>query len=438
MKRLFFSIVFLVPFCTWSQKIDNVHIEEYDLPNGLHVILHKDVNEPNVIVGTKYHVGSKNEDVDKTGFAHFFEHLLFHGTKNIPQGELENIIFNAGGYCNAYTNYDVTYYYQLLPAHEYKLGLWVESERMLHPIITQKGIDREREIVKEEKRMRYDNKPLGNSYFEVMSELFTYDTYGHNIIGSMEDLDRASLEDFDGFFKRFYVPNNACLVVSGNINIEDTKKWVSLYFKDIPKGEKIKRPKKFKKPSISDPHTDITVKGLQNESIEIAYPIMSQSSADAPVMQIITSILSGNSDFSYFENNLKTKQDTVIDRLRASASFWEKVGTLNVKAEVKTRESGAYALQRINEQFELLKTRPVDPMVLERAKKQFIATYIDIFYDAQTFADKVTNYYHLHKNTSDIRALISDIEKVTSSDIQRVAKKYLDTDRRIVMSYHPE
>ncbi|WP_047245315.1 M16 family metallopeptidase [Maribacter thermophilus] len=438
MKRLFFSIVFLVPFCIWSQKIDKVHIEEYDLPNGLHVILHKDVNEPNVIVGTKYHVGSKNEDVDKTGFAHFFEHLLFHGTKNIPQGELENIIFNAGGYCNAYTNYDVTYYYQLLPAHEYKLGLWVESERMLHPIITQKGIDREREIVKEEKRMRYDNKPLGNSYFEVMSELFTYDTYGHNIIGSMEDLDRASLEDFDAFFKKYYVPNNACLVVSGNIDIEDTKKWVGLYFNDIPRGEKIKRPKTFKKRPREGHHTNIDVKGLKNESIEIGYPIMSQSSDDAPAMQIITSILSGNSDFSYFDKNLKTEKDSIIKRLSASSSFWEKVGTLNVKAEVTTKESEAYVLQRINEQFELLKTRPVDPMVLERAKKQFIATYIDIFYDAQTFADKVTNYYHLHKNTSDIRALISDIEKVTSSDIQRVAKKYLDTDKRIVISYHPE
>ncbi|MBQ4915102.1 insulinase family protein [Maribacter sp. MMG018] len=438
MKRLFFLIIFLVPFFNWGQKIDKVHIEEYDLPNGLHVILHKDVNEPNVIVGTKYHVGSKNEDAGKTGFAHFFEHLLFHGTKNIPQGELENIIFNAGGYCNAYTNYDVTYYYQLLPAHEYKLGLWVESERMLHPIITQKGIDREREIVKEEKRMRYDNKPLGNSYFYLMSKLFTNDTYGHNMIGSMEDLDRASVGDFEAFFKKFYVPNNACLVVSGNIDIEDTKKWVGLYFTDIPRGEKIKRPKKIKKTSGLDHYTEMDVKGLRNQSIEIGYPIMSQSSADAPVMQIITSILSGNSDFSYFDNNLKAEQDTVIKRLNASSSFWEKVGTLSVKAEITTKESEAYTLQRIEEQLELLKTKSVDPMVLERVKKQYISTYIDIFYDAQTFADKVTDYYHLHKNTSDIKSLISDIEKVTSSDIQRVAKKYLNINNRIVISYHPE
>ncbi|WP_321826634.1 M16 family metallopeptidase [Maribacter dokdonensis] len=438
MKRLFLLIVFMIPLCIWSQKMDNVHIEEYDLPNGLHIILHKDINEPNVIVGTKYHVGSKDEEAGKTGFAHFFEHLLFHGTKNIPQGELENIIFNAGGYCNAYTSYDVTYYYQLLPAHEFKLGLWVESERMLHPIITQKGIDREREIVKEEKRMRYDNKPLGNSYFNLMSELYTYDTYGHNMIGSMDDLNNASKADFESFFKRFYVPNNASLVVSGNIDIEKTKKWIGLYFNDIPKGEKIIRPKTFKNTLKLKRHKDFTIKGLEKESIEIGYPIMSQSNEDAPVMQLITSILSGNSNFSYFENNLKTEQDSVFNRLRASSSYWEKVGSLSIKAELNTTQSEAYFLQRVDEQLELLKTEPVNPMVLDKAKKEFTASYIDIFYDAKTFADKVTNYYHLHKNTSDIKKLISEIEKVSGKDIQRVAKKYFDINNRIVIAYHTE
>ena len=200
MKQLFNTLFLFIPLFVWSQKMDKVLFEEYDLTNGLHVVLHKDINEPNVIVGTKYHVGSKNEETGKTGYAHFYEHLLFHGTKNIPQGKFESIILDAGGYCNAYTNYDVTYYYQLLPAHEFKLGLWAESERMLHPVITKEGISREREIVKEEKRMRYDNKALGNSYFEMMSKIFSDETYGHNMIGSMKDLNVASKADFDVFF----------------------------------------------------------------------------------------------------------------------------------------------------------------------------------------------------------------------------------------------
>ncbi|SDR79948.1 Predicted Zn-dependent peptidase [Polaribacter sp. KT25b] len=438
MKSLFKIVIFFIPLFICAQKMNNVHLEEYDLANGLHVILHKDVNEPNVIVGTKYHVGSKNEEVGKTGYAHFYEHLLFHGTKNIPQGKFEKIILDAGGYCNAYTSYDVTYYYQLLPAHEFKLGLWAESERMLHPVITPEGINREREIVKEEKRMRYDNKPLGNSYFEMMSKMFSDETYGHNMIGSMNDLNVASKEDFDAFLKTYYIPNNACLVVSGNIDIKETKKWIKLYFKDIPKGKKIKRPKNFDRISGLEKHTERTVKGLKNESILIGYPLMSQSNSDASTMQIISAILSGDRDYSYFENHLNIEKDTIIKRINASADFWEKIGTLRITATVKNKNSESYLQEKIEEQLTLLKNEPVNPVLLQQVKKQFEAIYVDYFYHAETFADKVTSFYHLYNKTSDIKNLIENINKVTSKDIQRVAKKYLDKKNQVVIVYHPE
>ena len=438
MKSFFKVFIFFIPLVICGQKLDNVHFEEYDLANGLHVILHKDVNEPNVIVGTKYHVGSKNEEIGKTGYAHFYEHLLFHGTKNIPQGKFEKIILDAGGYCNAYTNYDVTYYYQLLPAHEFKLGLWVESERMLHPVITPEGINREREIVKEEKRMRYDSKPLGNSYFEMMSKLFSDETYGHNMIGSMKDLNVASKEDFDAFLKTYYIPNNACLVVAGNIDIKETKKWIKLYFKDIPKGKKIKRPIKFDRISGLEKHTERTVKGLKEESILVGYPLMSQSDADAPAMQIINAILSGSSNYSYFENHLNLKKDTIIKRIKSSVDFWEKEGTLRITANVDNKNSEPYLLEKLEAQITLLKNEPVDAVVLQQVKKQFESIYVDYFYHAETFADKVTSFYHLYDKTSEIKNLIENINKVTSDDIQRVAKKYLDKNNQVVIVYHPE
>ena len=438
MKQLFNTLFLFIPLFVWSQKMDKVLFEEYDLTNGLHVVLHKDINEPNVIVGTKYHVGSKNEETGKTGYAHFYEHLLFHGTKNIPQGKFESIILDAGGYCNAYTNYDVTYYYQLLPAHEFKLGLWAESETMLHPVITKEGISREREIVKEEKRMRYDNKALGNSYFEMMSKIFSDETYGHNMIGSMEDLNVASKADFDVFLKTYYIPNNACLVVSGNIDIKETKKWIKLYFNDIPKGKKIKRPKKFDKISGLEKHTERTVKGLKEESILIGYPLMSQSDPDAPTMQVITAILSGDSDYSYFEKHLNLKQDTIIKRIKASSDFWEKVGSLRITANVENKNSEQYLLEKIDQQIALLKNTAVDSMVLKRVIKQFESAYVDYFYHAETFADKVTNYYHLYPKTTDIRSLIENFSNITSDDIMRVAKKYLDKNNRVIIVYHPE
>lgn len=438
MRNPFILITLLFSIFLSGQNVKDVHIEEFDLENGLHVILHEDINEPNVIVGVKYHVGSKNEIKNRTGFAHFYEHLLFHGTKNIPQGEFENVIMNAGGYCNAYTSYDVTYYYQLLPAHEYKLGLWVEAERMLHPQITVEGINREREIVKEEKRMRYDSKPLGNSYFDLMEALYSYETYGHNMIGSMEDLNAASKDDFQDFFKTYYVPNNACLVLSGNIDIKETKKWVKHYFKDIPKGEKIKRPKKFEKLTGVTKRLDKTVKGLKEESLVLGFPIISDKHPDAPAMQMLVSILSGDSNYSYFENEIKEKNDTIINSINASADFWENVGSLRIKGMMKKEGSEEYFIQKVEEQLERLKNEPIDEILLEQVKRKFESSYVDLFFHAETFADKVSSYHHLNNGASNIRKITENFKNVTSEDIQRVAKKYLTNNKRVLIVYHPE
>jgi len=438
MKKLILFTLLILPLVLFAKKNPMIEFEEYDLDNGLHVILYHDVNEPNVVVGTKYHVGSKNEEADRTGFAHFFEHLLFHGTKNIPQGEFEKTVMDAGGYCNAYTSYDVTYYYQLLPAHEYKLGLWVESERMLHPIITEEGINREREIVKEEKRMRYDNKPLGNAYYDMMGAMFAYETYGHNMIGSMDDLDASSLKDFDAFFKKFYVPNNACLVVAGNIDIDETKKWIDYYFSDIPKGKEVTRPKDFGAPTGKEKIIEKTEKGLKKTAVSLNYYAIPETHEDSYVMNVIATILSGDNAYSYFENEILVKEDTIINHVSATTELWEKVGAFRIKGRLDVENHEQYLISKVEEQLERLKNKPVDEYILEQVLNSYEIGYTDYYFHSESLADEITRYYHFWGNASEFNNAINHYMSIKQEDIQRVAKKYFNKNNRVTIIYHPE
>ena len=189
-----------------AQKVE---FEEYDLDNGMHVILHQDNTAPVVITSVMYHVGAKDENPERTGFAHFFEHLLFEGTQNIERGKWFDIVSSNGGSNNANTTDDRTYYYEVFPSNSVELGLWMESERLMHPIINQIGVDTQNEVVKEEKRLRVDNSPYGNILAEIKKNIFFKHPYRWATIGSMDHLDAATLEEFQAFNKKFYVPNNA-------------------------------------------------------------------------------------------------------------------------------------------------------------------------------------------------------------------------------------
>jgi predicted Zn-dependent peptidase len=410
---------------------------EYDLANGLHVILYPDNTAPNVVVGIKYHVGSKNEELDRTGFAHFFEHLQFHGTENIPQGEFDKIVMTAGGYSNAYTSYDYTYYYELFPAHEYKLGLWLESERMLHPILTQKGIDREREVVKEEKRLRYDNKPLGNAYNNLMSSLYNPKTYGHSMIGSMEHLDAASLKDFKQFFDTYYVPNNACLVLSGNIDIKETKKWIAHYFNDIPSGKEIKRPTDFGQPSGIEKIIEKTEKGIKHTFISMGYYVQPETHRDAVVLNVVSGLLSSNGDESYFKKNI-TSKDTTVNFLTSTPQLWEKVGYLEVKARLNTEGTEKELMAKIDTEFDKLKTDLVSDTDLTKLLNGYETGYTDMYFDTEMIANGLTSYHFSWGGASKFNNMLEGLLSVNKEEIRQVARKYLNQNNRTVIIYYPE
>ena len=201
MKKCLFTLASLMLFSqlTNAQKVE---FEEYDLDNGMHVILHQDNTAPVVITSVMYHVGAKDENPERTGFAHFFEHLLFEGTQNIERGKWFEIVSSNGGSNNANTTDDRTYYYEVFPSNALEIGLWMESERLMHPIINQIGVDTQNEVVKEEKRLRVDNQPYGNILAEIKKRMFKVHPYKGTTIGEMEHLDAATLEEFQAFNKK--------------------------------------------------------------------------------------------------------------------------------------------------------------------------------------------------------------------------------------------
>ncbi len=212
MKRFILPLL-LSAFLLQTAAAQNIKFVEYDLPNGLKVLLHEDHSTPIVAVSVMYHVGSKNEKPKRSGFAHFFEHLLFEGSENIKRGEFDDYINNAGGMNNANTWYDRTYYYEVLPSNQLALGLWLESERMLHAKVENAGIETQRQVVKEERRQRVDNQPYGRLLEETLKRVFTTHPYKSSVIGSMEDLDAAVEMDYKQFYQDFYRPDNAILLM---------------------------------------------------------------------------------------------------------------------------------------------------------------------------------------------------------------------------------
>ena len=277
---------------TLTISAQDVKFEEYDLSNGMHVILHKDNTAPVVTTSVMYHVGAKDENPERTGFAHFFEHLLFEGTKNIPKGEWFTIVTSNGGSNNANTSDDRTYYYEVFPSNNVELGLWMESERLLHPVINQDGVDTQNEVVKEEKRLRVDNSPYGRFLEVIKVNMFKKHPYKGTTIGKMEHLDAATLEEFQAFNKKFYVPNNAVLVVAGDIDIAEVKVMIENYFGPIPRGEDIVRNFPKEDPITEPMRAKAYDPNIQIPAVMAAYRTPSFKERDSYVLSMISTYLS--------------------------------------------------------------------------------------------------------------------------------------------------
>ncbi|PIE90853.1 MAG: peptidase M16 [Acidobacteria bacterium] len=426
----------IIGFITISAHAKEIDFVEYDLKNGLHVILHEDHSTPIVAVSIMYHVGAKNEDPDKTGFAHFFEHLLFEGSENIKRGEFDDYVNNAGGFNNANTTDDRTYYYEVLPSNYLELGLWLESERLLHAKILQEGVDTQREVVKEERRERMDNQPYGTILEELKKRAFKVHPYRWHTIGSMEHLNNAKLEHFIAFYKEFYVPNNAVLSIAGDIDIKQTKKLIKKYFKDIPRGEgEIYRPN-IVEPPQKEEIRDIVYDNIQLPGVVQAYKMPAQGTPDYYSLKVLFSILS-NGQSSRLNKVIKDQQQKAV-MTGAFPLPTEDPGMAIMFAIASPGTTAEDLEAAIDKEVFALKDQLVPERELQKVKNQIEASFISQNNRVAGIAESLANYHMYFGDTNLINTEINRYLKVTAEDIQKVAKKYLVKNSRVVLYYLPK
>ena len=433
MKKIIKLLLILFPTISFSQ---NVKFTEYDLENGMHVILHQDNTVPIAVTSVMYHVGAKDENPDRTGFAHFFEHLLFEGSKNIPRGQMDKIIEKNGGSYNANTNQDRTYYYELLPSNTVDLGLWIESERLLHPVINQIGVDTQNEVVKEEKRLRVDNAPYGRLLEEITKGLFVKHPYRWTTIGSMEHLDAATLEEFLEFKNKFYVPNNAVLVVAGNFDMDDIKKKISDYFGPIPRGNDVPRVNIKEDPlngqlkrKFYDPNIQIPM-GL------VSYRTPSMKDREAYVLDMISSILSGGKSSRLYKKMVDDKKISL--EVQAVNLSLEDYGAYIILSLPVGENKLSTLYDNIDEEIEKLKKDLITEREYEKLQNIFENSFVNSNSSMAGIANSLARNYMLYGNTNLINTTIDIYKSITRDEIREVANKYLNKENRVLIDYLPK
>ena len=432
-KLLSLTIILLIHFDSISQNVDFI---EYDLDNGLHVILHQDKTVPLAVTSVMYHVGSKDDSPDSTGFAHFFEHLLFEGTKNIDRGQFMKIVESNGGSLNAYTSNDETYYFEFFPSNKLELGLWLESERMLHPVIDEIGVQTQNEVVKEEKRSNYDNRPYGQLLPQITQSLFKKHPYRWLPIGSMEHLDAATLDEFIAYNKKFYVPNNAVLVVAGNFEIDDVKKKISDYFGPIPRGNDVPRINITEDPITAEIKKKFYDPNIQLPMGLVSYRIPSFKDRDAYVLDMISSILSGGKSSRLYKKMVDDKKVSV--QVQAVNLSFEDYG-IYVILSLPVGENTLQTLyDNIDEEIEKLKVDLISDREYEKLQNEFENSFISTNASMSGIANSLASYYLLHDNVNLINQRLDIYKSITKEEIRDVANKYLNKDSRAVIDYLPE
>lgn len=434
-KNSLLICAFLLTLFGFSQEIN---FSEYNLENGLHVILHHDETAPVVTVGVMYHVGAKDEEVGRSGFAHFFEHLLFEGTKNIKRGRWDKIVSSHGGSGNANTTQDRTYYYESFPSNNLELALWLESERMLHPVIKQIGVDTQKEVVKEEKRTRIDNSPYGKIIYGggIEPYLFEKHPYKFPTIGSMKDIDSAQLEEFKAFFKKYYGPNNATLVIAGDFNTEQTKQWIEEYFKTIPKA------KPFDRVNIKEDPITQTIKVKEYDSnIQIpakiyAYRTPGMGDHDSYVLNMISTLLTRGKSSRLHKKMVE--QDKIALQVLAFNRPYEDYGTYIVGALPMGNTPLDTLGKAIDKQIRKLKTELISEKEYEKLQNTMENIFVNSNDSQEGIASSLATFYTLYDGQTDLINKEIDIYKgISREEIKKVANKYLNKNQRLDLDYLP-
>lgn len=410
-----------------------IAFKEYTLPNGLHIILHQNHSAPVISTYVLYKVGSKNERPDRTGFAHFFEHLMFEGSEFIPRGTIDKYISGAGGNLNASTSFDRTDYYFNLPAHQLPLALWIESERMLHPRIDEAGVETQRAVVKEERRRSYDNQPYGSLFEELSSLVFEGTPYQWVPIGSFQYIDKATIDEFREFHRTFYRPENATLVVAGDFQEEQTRKLIEDYFSAIPNGKPIPRPAFEWKLDVQGKTKDVVKKNTPLPALVQAWRAPSETDPDAYPLEMLSHIL-GEGRSSRLYQSLVEKKGVAMS-VSPYCYLLEKTGMLAIQVTGQAGASLDELNQVLSEEIDLVVKEGVTEEEFQKARNAMESQFAQ---SGGTMADRARTLAHYSMFYGDTSLINTELERylaVKREDLHRVAKKYFTPSGKFLLRY---
>jgi zinc protease len=410
-----------------------VDFKETTLKNGLRVITVEDHSAPVVAVSITYNVGSRNEREGRTGFAHLFEHMMFKGSENVGSGEHFLLVFNNGGNMNGTTNEDRTNYFEILPANQLDLGLFLEADRMKSLAITRENLDNQRNAVQEERRLGVDNQAYGKSGERQQELIYDNFAYKHSTIGSMEDLNAASVEDVAAFFKMYYAPNNAVLVLVGDFKTADALAKIRGNFESIarqPDPPPVDMTEPQQKAERRDTLDDVLARAPR---VDLAYKAVPGNTADFYALQVLSAVLQSGQSSRLYQKLVKEKEMVTgvggfMDEKRGVGAFYTNA-TLRPGVQTKDIESAIY------EEIERLKKEPIADWELQKAKNTTRRNLINGLQSALSRAVTIGQYTVYYNEPNLINERLSKVAAVTKEDVQRVANKYLvDTNRTVVIT----
>ena len=412
-----------------------IQFSDTRLANGLRVIISEDHFAPVYAIAVSYGVGSKDERAGRTGFAHLFEHMMFKGSDNVGPGEHFFLVFNNGGSMNGTTNTDRTLYFEVMPRNQLDLGLFLESDRMRSLAITKENLDNQRQAVQEERRLRLDNQPYGKSVERFNELVYDNPAYHHSVIGSMEDLNAATVDDVAAFFRTYYAPNNAVVAIVGDVDTKDTLARVEKYFGNIPRQP----------PPAPVDLTEPEPKGERRETMQdrlarlpqlnIGYKIPPATHADWPALSALAQILGGGESSRLYQRLVKTQE--LCANIGSGSTQRMGPGLFTITCAVRPGKTVEDAETVIAEEVARVQTAAVTAEELQRVRSSSRRGSVAIRESTLTRAQSLADNAALYNDPNRINTVNEKIAAVSAADVQRVAARYLQSANRVVVQTLP-
>ncbi len=431
-------VVLLVAMSASAQVARKVHVDykETTLKNGLRVITVEDHTAPVIAIDITYNVGSRNERPGRTGFAHLFEHMMFKGSENVGTGEHFYLIFNNGGTMNGTTNEDRTTYFEALPANQLDLAFFLEADRMRSLVINKANLDNQRNAVQEERRLGVDNQPYGHSGEVQQGLIYDNFAYKHTVIGSMEDLNAASVEDVAAFFKTYYAPNNAVLTLVGDFNSSNALKKIKQSFESIP------RQPDPAPVDMTEPEQKIERRATVDDAlarlpqVDIAFKTVPGNTPDFYALQVLSASLQSGQSSRLYQTLVKDKQ--LVTNVNGFADEKRGTGAVYISATLKPGVKTADVEAAIYDEIARLQKEGIADWELEKAKNNTRRGFINNMQSSLSRAINMSVWTVYYDDPNLINTRLDKVSAVTKADVQRVANKYLMAANRTVVITMPK